>query len=151
MQIDHLGKRVTRGVVERGTALLRLDLLIRCLCGSKRMVTVTNGKQQRRNALSVTGTDLLRGDQALQRRLDTSKSNAIHKATDHRSALLHQLERVSKGQGRSSCSKGLDHGLCGIVDQQHHVRQLDRSITAHLKTGRNTLHHGPFRGANERA
>ena len=66
-------------------------------------------------------------------------------------AVLHQVEVIQLLHGIGCRRQRLDDGLIGIVYQQHHMGQLDGSVTAHLGTGRDAFQHCPLGGTDQGA
>ena len=149
--IDHLHQCVAGGkrqILLGGLALLLL--LIAGLGSSQRVVAVTHGEQQGRHAGDVVlFLHGFIGGQALQ-----SIGHSIDlligqlKAADV-AAVLHQVEIIHLLHPLGSGSQGLNNGLVRIVDQQHHVGQLDGRVAAHLGPGRNAIQHGALGGTDQ--
>lgn len=64
-------------------------------------------------------------------------------------AVLHQVEIIHLLHPLGSGSQGLNNGLVRIVDQQHHMGQLDGRVAAHLGPGRNAIQHGALGGTDQ--
>ena len=122
--IDHLHQCVAGGkrqILLGGLALLLL--LIAGLGSSQRVVAVAHGEQQVRHVGDVVAADV--------------------------AAVLHQVEVVDLFHGVGCGGQRLDNGLVGIVDQQHHMGQLDGRVAAHLGPGRNAIQHGALGGTDQ--
>jgi len=65
------------------------------------------------------------------------------------SAILHQVEVIHHLHAVSGSGKRLDDGLFGVVDEQHHVGQLDGSVAAHPGARRNTILDGSLSGTDQ--
>ena len=129
-----------------------LLLLIAGLRGSQRVVAVAHGEQQRSCAGEVVLSHLcLVGAQAGEgvcHGVDLGIGQLV--ALDM-AAVLHQVKVIHHFHLIGSGGKGLDNGLLGVVDEQHHMGQLNGSVAAHTGAGRNAILHGGLGGTDEGA
>ena len=150
--IHHFHQRVSLG--QRCPLLLRRDLLSVFVAGfrrGQRVVPVAHGKQQRRGILhAIFLLHLRRGAQALQR-----VGRGIHlglgqKPTGEVASALLQVKVIELFHVPVLPSQRLDHCSVRVVDQQHHMGQLNGRVLPDLDPGRDAGENGPLRGADQR-
>ena len=116
------------------------------------MVAVAHGEQQRSRAGEVILLHLgLVGAQAgegIGYGVDLRVGELV--ALDV-AAVLHQVEVIDHLHAVSGSGEGLDDGLLGVINEQHHVGQLNGSVAAHPGTGRNTILNGGLGSADQGA
>ena len=149
--VDHFHQCIAGGKLEVLLgSLAGLLLLVAGLGGSQRVVTVTHGKQERCNTgdtvLALHGCVRGQSLESLGHGVDLSSGELI--AADV-AALLHQLEVVDLLHALHGGGQRLNNGALGVVDQQHHMGQLDGCVAAHLGAGRNAIQHRTFGSADE--
>ena len=66
-------------------------------------------------------------------------------------AVFHEVEVIDALHRAGSGGQGLDHGLFGVVDEQHDVGQLDGGVAAHAGARGDTVEHGALSRADQRA
>ena len=132
--------------------LANLLLLVAGLGSSEGVVAIAHGEQQRCYAadtiLLLHGTVGSETFQRIGNGIDLLCGQLV--ATDV-TAVLHQLEVIDLLHACSGGSERLNDSALGVIDQQHHVGQLNGSIAAHLGAGRNTIQHRALSGADQRA
>ncbi len=152
--VDDLDERVAGGqgeILLRGLALLLL--LVAGLGGGEGVVAVADREQQRSHAgHAVLLLHRLIGGQAHPERLATASICEVGelKAPDV-AAVLHQVEVIDLLHAVGRGGQRLDDGLIGIVDQQHHMGQLDGRVAAHAGARGDTVEHGALGGADQGA
>ena len=147
----HQGEAGGQGQVLLGGLALLL-LLVAGLGGGQGVIAVAHGEQQGSHAgdavLLLHG---LVGGEALQ-----GVGHGIYLAVGELvaadvAAVLHQVEVIQLVHLAGGGGQRLDDGLFGVVDQQHHMGQLDGGVAAHPGPGRDAVQHGALGGADQGA
>ena len=153
MVVHHLHQGVPGG--QRGPLVLRRHLfqvLIALLGGGQGVVAVAHGEQQRRRVLQAVfllhGLRRTHGRQGVRHRVHLFRRQLP--ALQVAAALL-EVEVVQLLHAVRPGGQGLDDGPVRVVDQQHHVGQLDGSVLPNPHPGRDTGEHRPLRGPDQGA
>ena len=85
-----------------------------------------------------------------QRRENTGLLLRRHQPAPDRAAALHQLCVIELLHPVRLCLQRLNDGFLHVVQQNHDMRQLQRSASADADTGRDALRHGGFRRTHRR-
>ena len=127
-----------------------LQILIAGLCRRQGMVAVAYGEKQRGlPGEIIPGIKGLRVCQLIQSGQNAPRLGIIAEDSLQRPAVLHKVELIHLFQFARAVFHWLDHRLHRIVDQQHNVRALQRSVLAHLDARRDALQHRPLRCADQ--
>ena len=116
------------------------------------MVAVAHGEQQRRRVLQAVfllhGLRRTHGRQGVRHRVHLFRRQL---PTLQVAAALLEVEVVQLLHAVRPGGQGLDDGPVRVVDQQHHVGQLDGGVLPDPHPGRDTGEHRPLRGPDQGA
>ena len=151
--VHHLHQRVPGGQVGPFTLRRHLfQIFIALLSGCQGVVAIAHGEQQRRRTLHAVfllhllpaaqgGKGVRRGINLLLRQLPAGEMTAS----------LLEVKVIELLHGAALGGHGLDDSAVRIVNEQHHMGQLDGRVLTHPHPGRDPGENGTLRGPDEGA
>ena len=146
MEIDHLYQG------EAGLLPLRspLLLLVVCLGRSQGVVAVPHGKEHGGPPRGIIpqgkGRRISQRSQILRQAAHLTLGQTV---SGDVSPLFHQVKVVEQFHFRRLRGVMLNYFTAWIIQQQHHMGQLQRSMPPHRHPGRDALQHGALRGTDQ--